>query len=204
MTKVEKIVLLINLLHHRQYITIEEIQRVCGISIRTAYRYLNSISEVNIPVQYDKTVGGYRVDCRDSFDINELGVSDSVLISVALQVLSQKLDDAYRENVEALRRKIFSKLPIPLEELWESFGARVEEGLKKESVSDLITSLLIHTSVLHCRKLRLILSDEKQDGNAIEIANPSLRFKQEWWLGDSMSDDHEAIPVSRVKKAVIL
>jgi len=204
MTKVEKIVLLINLLHHRQYITIEEIQRVCGISIRTAYRYLNSISEVNIPVQYDKTVGGYRVDCRDSFDINELGVSDSVLISVALQVLSQKLDDAYRENVEALRRKIFSKLPIPLEELWESFGARVEEGLKKESVSDLITSLLIHTSVLHCRKLRLILSDEKQDGNAIEIANPSLMFKREWWLGDSMSDDHEAIPVSRVKKAVIL
>jgi len=204
MTKVEKIVLLINLLHHRQYITIEEIQRVCGISIRTAYRYLNSISEVNIPVQYDKTVGGYRVDCRDSFDINELGVSDSVLISVALQVLSQKLDDAYRENVEALRRKIFSKLPIPLEELWESFGARVEEGLKKESVSDLITSLLIHTSVLHCRKLRLILSDEKQDGNAIEIANPSLRFKQEWWLGDSMSDDHEAIPVSKVRKAVIL
>ncbi len=204
MSKVEKIVLLINLLHHRQYIPLETIKKVCKISTRTVYRYLNTISSADIPVRYDDAVGGYYIDYRDSFGISDLRVSDAVLLSLALHMLLQRLDDRYLEDVEQLARKIFCRLTFPLEELWESFRTRIEQGFQSQTTSDLITSLLIQASVLHGGKLRLTLLDGETGNNAIEIANPSLRFKREWWLGDSMSDDHEAIPVSRVRKAVIL
>lgn len=204
MNKTEKLVLLINLLHHRKYTTFETIRKICGISARTVYRYINSISRANIPVQYDKTLRAYRVDSRDSFGIEDLKASDAVLLLVALHVLSQKLDNAYVEDVERLEKRILSKLTFPLEEVWESFGTRSEEAFQSENLSDLVTSLLVHTSVINNKKLALVLADADQRSRAIEIANPSLTFKQEWRLEDSLSGDKKAIPVSRIRKATIV
>ena len=201
MSKLDKIVLLINLLHHRRYITSETIRNICDVSERGVYRYINSISKANIPVHYDKTVGG---DRRDSFSIDDLRVSDAVLLSVALHMLSQKLDDIYTENIEHLRRRIFSRLALPFEELWDSFAARIEQGLESESVSDLVTSLLIHTSVINNKELRLVISDESPDSRVIEVKNPVLRFQGEWCVESSRHSDQGAIPVSRIRKAMIL
>jgi len=204
MSKLDKIVLLINLLHHRRYITSETIRNICDISERGVYRYINSISKANIPVHYNKTVGGYCLDRRDSFGIDDLRVSDAVLLSVALHMLSQKLDDIYTENIEHLRRRIFSRLALPFEELWDSFAARIEQGLESESVSDLVTSLLIHTSVINNKELRLVISDESPESRVIEVKNPVLRFQGEWCVESSRYSGQGAIPVSRIRKAMIL
>lgn len=203
MSKLDKIVLMINLLHHRRYITSETIRNICNISERSVYRYINSISKANIPVHYDKTVGGYCLDRRDSFGIDDLRVSDAVLFSVALYVLSQKLDDIYTEDVEQLRRKIFSKLPLPFEELWNSFTGRIEQGLDSESVSDLVTSLLIHTSVINNKELRLVISGENPESREIEVRNPVLRFQGEWCVESSRHPGQGTIPVSKIRKAMI-
>lgn len=204
MSKLDKIVLLINLLHHRRCITSETIRNICDISERSVYRYINSISKANIPVHYDKTIGGYCLDRRDSFGIDDLRVSDAVLLSVALHMLSQKLDDIYTENVEHLRRRIFSRLALPFEELWDSFAARIEQGVESDSVSDLVTFLLIHTSVINNKELRLVISDESPESRVIEVKNPVLRFQGEWCVESSRHSDQGAIPVSRIRKAMIL
>jgi len=204
MSKLEKIVYLINILHRRRCVTLEKIQEICKISQRTAFRYLNSISRANIPVYYDKALRGYRVDPRDSFSIEDLSASDAVLLLVALHVLLQKLDNVYVEEVRQLENKILSRLTFPLEEVWESFGIRSEEALKFENISDLVTSLLVHTSVINNRKLALVLADANQCTRAVEIANPSLTFKQEWRLKDSLSDNKEAIRISKIRKATVV
>jgi hypothetical protein len=204
MSKLDKIVLLINLLHHRRSITSETIQNICNISERSVYRYINSISKANIPVHYDKTVGGYCLDRRDSFGIDDLIVSDAVLLSVALHVLSQKLDDSYTESIEQLRRRIFTRLALPFEELWDSFAVRTEQGLESESISELVTSFLIHTSVMNNKELRLVLSDESPESRVIDVKNPVLRFQGEWCIESSRNSDQGAIPISRIRKAMIL
>ncbi len=126
------------------------------------------------------------------------------MLSVALHVLSQKLDDTYTEDVEHLRRKIFSRLALPFEELWDSFAARIELGLESENVSDLVTSLLIHTSVINSKELRLVISDENPESRVIEVKNPVLRFQGEWCVESSRHSDQGAIPISRIRKAMIL
>jgi hypothetical protein len=204
MTKLEKIVHLINILHHRRYVTLEKIQEICDISQRTAFRYLNSISRANIPIYYDKTIHGYRIDPRDSYGIEDLRPSDAVLLLVALHVLSQKLDSEYVEDVERLKRRVLSRLTFPLEEVWDSFGTHSEGVFQSENISSLVTSLLVHTSVINNKKLALVLADADQHTRGVEIVNPSLTFKQEWRLKDSLSDDQEAIPVSKIRKATIV
>ncbi len=204
MSKLEKIVHLINILHNRRCVTLEKIQEICGISERTAFRYLNSISRANIPIYYDKTLRGYRVDPRDSHSIEDLSVSEAVMLLMALHVLSQKLDGGYAKDVERLKKRVFSRLAFPLEEVWKSFSSHSREVFQSDNVTDLLTSLLIHASVVNKRKLALVLADADKNSRPIEIVNPSLTFKQEWRLKDSSSDDQEAIPVSKIRKATIV
>ncbi|MBK7143327.1 MAG: hypothetical protein IPH75_14730 [bacterium] len=44
---------------HRRAVSLKMIRETCGIPRRTAFRYLNAISEANIPIYFDRERGGY-------------------------------------------------------------------------------------------------------------------------------------------------
>jgi len=204
MSKLDKLITLINLLHHRRRVTLEEIQNVCGISERTAYRYIESISRANIPVYFDKSIGGYRVDHRDSFRIEDLKASDAIFLLVATYLLSQRLNTDYNDEIEQLKKRLFSRLNFPLEELWECFKARIEQDLQAETLSDSITSLLIHASVINNKGLRLALNEGNLIGSVVEITTPALRFKGKWCVEGSSDENEKAIPINNIKRAEIV
>ena len=58
MTKTERLMNLINLIKSREVVTVQDMSREFGISQRTVYRDLNTLSKMNIPVYYEN---GYRL-----------------------------------------------------------------------------------------------------------------------------------------------
>ena len=205
MSKVERIVWLINLLHHRRSITVREIQRQTGVSRRTAFRDLNTISEANIPVRFDETLRGYCLDRRDTFQVENLKTSDAILILVALLELADRVDESYQQDIQNLTRRIRSRLPADIDELWDWLLGRGQSHMDSaESTSPLLTSLLIDVAVLSRRGLRVVLSASDVRGQAVDLQSVQLMFDKEWRLHGSNGDSHHSIPVSQIRKVEVL
>jgi len=51
-SKVERIIKLLDLLGRRSEMTIREMSRACGVSTRTIYRYLNTLSSLDLPSRF--------------------------------------------------------------------------------------------------------------------------------------------------------
>ena len=204
MSKMAKMIRLINLLHHCQYVTLKDIEGMCEIGTRSAYRYINTLSEANIPVMFDKSVGGYRIDHLDSFSIQDLSTNDAVLILVALDTLAEKLGDAYVDEADNLIKKLLARLPLGTGEVWNSFRHEAGSSDHSRTIAEHIKSVLIHISISNNRKLKVLMAGDNTTDRAIEVVDPVLRFRQEWLLEGSSATGHETIPVSNIKKAIIV
>lgn len=203
MDKVTKILLLVNLLYHRKFVTLDEIMETCRISERTVYRYINTISGAHIPVLYDKELRGYHLISDGTFNIGKIRTDDTILIAVALRLISEKLNGFYRKEIEFLTHRLFSSQNFPIEDLWEAFDHKTRTEIESNDLSDLMTNLIIHTAILNNKRLQISLTDDKDSVQRVEIDQPSLSFKNEWQVSGRRPEGECAIPIASIKKASI-
>lgn len=203
MDKITKILLLTNLLYHRRYITLDEIRRTCNICDRTAYRYINTISDANIPVYYDRDLGGYRLLSDGSFSTGDLKTHEVIIIATALKLFSKKLNGLYCQEINNLMKRIFSSQNLPIEELWQAFEKQAEAAFDAEDLSSILNMLNIHAAVQYSRKLNISVTDSASDIKRVEIEEPYLCFKDEWQVSGKKLESQGAIPISIIKKATV-
>lgn len=108
MTKAERLLFIINLFRIRARVTLEELALECGVSKRTIYRDLLSLSSLEIPIYYDD---GYRLAADISLPALNFTEDEQELLGYSLRssplLRSSRLEDKIR-NIEL---KILSAIP---------------------------------------------------------------------------------------------
>ncbi len=103
MAKVERLMQLSNLIKKREAISVKEMSRACGVSQRTIYRYLNTLSKLGSPdYGFD---GGVLEDRRD--DIwSGLDASDLDMIDYILRHNPLTRFPFFMERLSKVRRRV--------------------------------------------------------------------------------------------------
>ena len=198
MTRLRRLLSIVNLLCHRRHVTIDAIVKICGVSRRTAFRYINAISEANIPVFYDRRVGAYSLSGRTSLPGVDITPSEAVVVVVALQALATRVNESYRVDVEEVITKVVSHQPYRLEDVLGAFAAEGCEYPPLQDYSDYLSAILIHAAVSRGRKLRLVAKGSGTGwASSVVINEPALRFSDTWGVIDKSVAD-EPRPVFRV------
>jgi len=204
MAKIDNILLLVNALHNRSCLTIAKIMDICGVSSRTAHRYIRVLSEANIPVYYDSAAGGYRLARHISFKMDLLTTNDVVLLCVALSYLKTRVNPQYQVSIETLARKLFSMRTEELEEIWgrvlEQFG---EKGAEAD-ISGILTSQIIYAAILLEKRLRLVESTGNNGGRFLELADPKICFNHGWSVVEDQPAKSEPILWENVLEASLV
>ncbi len=203
MDKMSKILLLINLLHHRRSVKPSEIKRVCGISSRSLYRYLNTISAGYFPVIFDRSLGGYRLLEKSGNSIDKLNLDEVVTISLALQSLSKTLNESYQKKIEAILGKLFSSQGMSIEEIWQVFREKIRTMDGEKDHSNILTELIIQTAIFLGKNLDIHLESENTEPIKITIDSPLLVFDNVWAISDRNTEIQPSIPMASVKSAHI-
>ncbi|MCX6826221.1 MAG: hypothetical protein NTV06_02970, partial [candidate division Zixibacteria bacterium] len=177
-----KILLLLNLLHHRRAITPEEIKRICRISARSVYRYLNTISAGHFPVVFDRNLRGYRLLEKSGVSVDKLKLDEVIIITTALEQISKIVNSSYRHRIESILAKIFSSQGGPLEEIWQASKERLENEDFGQDLSDSLTQNIIHAAIRFDKKLSVHTIDIDSETKGIEVDSPHLVFDQGWQL----------------------
>ncbi len=110
MTKAERLMYLISLMRNRRVMAVGEMSGLTGVSQRTIYRDMASLSRMNVPVYYDN---GYRLARDTGVPLMGLGDDDIELVSFCLRnnvltefpyfarrfrVIEQKLSEKLRKR----------------------------------------------------------------------------------------------------------
>lgn len=204
MGKLTKVLLLINLLNHRHHVTLETITKTLKIPDRTAYRYLNEISEANIPVYFDKELRAYRLTQRGGKGVDGLLVEEALLLVVALKALAGQLNSEYRNEIGKLVEKLMGHQVFPVEEILHTFEHQIESMSDVEDCSDLMSRILINAAIVCKRKVRLVTEDSDANLTHVDVENPSLWFNKNWQLVGSANSNSTRATISEIKKVSVL
>ncbi len=205
MGKLNRVLRLINLLTHRQQVTLETIKKACGIPERTAYRYLKDISEANFSVYFDRNSRAYRLDRYGSTArIHDFSIEESIIVIVALKRLVRSVNPDYQADLTALIKKIMVSQPLPLEEIVEAYEHQLDSLPDQKECSQLLSSMLISAAVSFGRRVRLTMDSGTCVDRDLSIENPALRFKKHWQLVNSTGADSEPADFPRIKKVSLV
>ena len=202
--KITAIIKIVNLLNSRQRLTLEDIKRECDLPARTVYRYLNSLSEANIPIYFDRGLGGYTLSNRRKNQIGATGVDEAIILTLALDMLSARLNNEYCSVVEDLAKRISSGQPISTTDLCRSVAHRNTRHIDARELSELITSLVIKAALTLDKGLELIESIPGEGKKRLVIQRPSLWFKDNWQVQDADEECMNSVWLSNIERARIL
>ena len=196
MNKALRIIQLINLLNTRSRVTMEGIKKACDIPERTAYRYLNTISEADIPVYFDRISGTYRLNSRYGMLIDDISFSEAILVLLALRCLRTVVNGHYQNNIDRLITKIVVRQEWEVESVLGPVADTLTDPLQGIDLSERLSSALVHAAVCCGREVRVTGLKEK-----VGITNPGLLFDGDWQLVERASN-HTATPLGRSFKKV--
>lgn len=203
MSKTFRIIQLINLLYTRRSVTMKTIKETCGIPERTAYRYLNTVSEANIPVYYDKNAQAYRLNTDAHMAIHDISFGESVITVIALKVLAALVGRPYQSDLEDLTTKLLVRQGAEVEAILGPLTRRLSSQLGGIDVSEHLSSALIHAAVCCGRKVRLTKSNGRGAIETVGISSPRLHFRDAWLLTDMEVDQMQSW-VADIERVVVL
>lgn len=198
MPKFDKLLLLLNLLQHRPYVTLETFMRECEIGPRTAYRYINSPSSAWFPVDYDKSVGGYRLVNKVNL-VSALAPDEAAIILFGVILLENPLSPESLHSAKRVRTKLEEKLPSRVQEVL----AAGQGILAKPTTPDVLRDYILMSIVNFARKNRLTLTvrrlSEDNETSLIQISKPTILFDKEWTICGQTSEYEAArVPLRSV------
>ncbi|MCX6835559.1 MAG: hypothetical protein NTW07_10590 [candidate division Zixibacteria bacterium] len=199
MNKAGRIIQLINLLNTRHRVTLKGIEKTCRIPERTAYRYLNTISEADVPVYFDEDEGAYRLSSRPGVLINDVTFGEAVLVLLSLKCLRTLVNDHYSEDLDRLITKAVVRQEWEVESVLGPAAEKLTDPLKGIDLSEELTSALIHAAICCGRKVRVTAL-----GKRVKIAKPGLLFNGDWQLVERASDDTTTLTRKAVQKVEVV
>ena len=185
---VKKIILLEKLLHNREFVTKKLASKLCGIKGRSFYRYINALSEINIPIYYDKSVHGYRLSNKHLNNINFYTINELVTILLGLNNLHNSVNKDIKTEIEQLSRKIISNSKFNIEDSIEPLNKINNKENHSDKNTDVLIFLLIDIAIKNNYTLKV--QYHKQDNSLITtIEQPLLEFNKNWWLKDRLQQN---------------
>jgi predicted DNA-binding transcriptional regulator YafY len=189
MSKFDNLLLILHLFSSRRSVSLEVIQRECGTSERTAYRYLQSLEAAGYPLWHEKESNGYRLMNKGGH-LAHLSPSELSAVYLGVDILESIMNPS---PLEVFRRTKLKLSSFITKEVQAELSAMTRSVANTEDSKQLREHLIISflkAAQLQNQKVRLHHSDGKDSISITELTDPRLQFESEWRLkarGDSAS-----------------
>ena len=200
MGNISKIIRLLKLFYTRKSVTIDEIINLCDINRRTAFRYLNEMSEANIPLYYDNNIMGYKIrDFGSKFNTN-MSLSEVALIVFSLKNVSSKIDHDYETDFEkALKELLITNINDKFD-IDKVLNIYENDQINSQETSVQLTNFLVNLAINYNRSLKIYVGNERP----IKIEEPILIFEKDWNITESKIEKQKLIRIKNIQKIQII
>lgn len=179
------------------------ISRTIGTTDRTAYRYLNELSEANIPLYHDRRAGGYRLTRTLDVALPVFSDNEMIVLTTVLMLSRRHLNSDYRSTLDAVVSKLSIRQRLPLERIVESHRETTSDEVVQPDYSAEITTAIFGFAVAENREMKVVTSDPKETQRTLSVRNPNMVFRQSWHLTGNGTSGHEDIDFRSIRGVTI-
>jgi predicted DNA-binding transcriptional regulator YafY len=194
---------LLSLLNRRPSVTLGDMLRLCDIPRRTAYRYLNELSQADVPVYYDRDIGAYRLVRHSSVKFESLSKQQLFLLTACTQLMVRHLGDGYASQLRVFFRHAAQNLSASAEELLAALGTTAGVADSIDYASEL-NLLLCQLAAIEQIPVTIFLSRVDEGvGEARKIERPAILFREGWRVKDLEQPDHGGVELAAISHVVL-
>ena len=158
MSKYDRMLYILNLLRSRKNLNAASLAKECGVTERSIYRDILSLSEANVPIYYEN---GYKLATDNFLPPLNFTFEEYTALRLALESTPLNLTGNYGEILKNIRAKVESNLPDAVREQ------------KKRAVK--ATSIAIDTSLQkQAEKYFGLIEEAVQETACLEITYDSI------------------------------
>jgi predicted DNA-binding transcriptional regulator YafY len=179
MGKLDRLLLILNLLRSRRNLTASDLAKECEVSERTIYRDIQVLSEARVPVYFDE---GYKLLTDAFLPPLNLTADEFLILYVGLNSSPVQSVHCFRKSAKQALAKFESMIPDEIKLDYENAKDRVKFQTDKTDAyqgAGLIFDLL-RQAIWPERKIKLLyvspLSSEE-----VELVPKSLLLKKGYW-----------------------
>lgn len=190
MANPDRLLSLLRLFSHRPVVTMDAIVHVCAIPTRTAYRYLNALSEANIPIYFDRKQRGYCLVNTPGSYLENFSVQEAALLISCLRLVQSHMNEVYRQEIDEVLAKLLTRQALALETTQGNLQPTAGK-FPSEDYSEALSLMLVQTAIQLKRPVQLSLKGsltEQDSASCLEFHGPKLQFHEQWLVA---SADHE-------------
>jgi predicted DNA-binding transcriptional regulator YafY len=107
MTKYDRLLHILNLLRSRRNLNAEKLAEECGVTERSIYRDIISLSEANVPIYYDN---GYRLASDNFLPPLNFDFEEYTCLRLALESSPLRQTGRYKDVLKRIRGKVDARL----------------------------------------------------------------------------------------------
>ncbi|MFH2057175.1 MAG: HTH domain-containing protein [bacterium] len=200
MPKVEHILTILELLYGRNYVTLPTIEDTCGVSKRTAFRYIGTLRDAGIPVCNDHSGQGYYLRTSETLK-SKLTKTEAALLYLGTILVERMLAGSSLKSVKSARVKLEAVVPSGFREAIKT-GRQLlgSHELGEEGRSSILIALLLLAEKTG-DSLDIVLRGKNGDQpQTCILSRPHLSFNRSWHIiGRTRGgDDEVSIPVDDI------
>lgn len=196
----QKIVLLINLFHNRNFVTTHDAKTICGINERSFYRYINALSEIDIPIVYDRELKGYRLTEKVFKRRVDFSPYEITLLTLSLLLFSKQTINSYEFDIQSLYKKIISLANFPLESVLDSTELTCSNFDEKKAMSYFINYTILEIASSNGFSIDIDYSNHRGK-TKMTISRPHIIFHEDWFVEDI--SERVKIPIKKIEHIAI-
>lgn len=171
------------------------------ISRRSAFRYINTISHVGVPIYYDRELGKYLLNEPGRGRWGVLTVSEKHLLTCVLAGAMSQLNTDYSRHLT----RIMDKIPVSGD--FRQISKRIMKTAfsdlsPKESLIDRFHGCQIAVAIESGFSISVGFFDGKEK-KVRRISKPSLLYDGVWILRDELAPHHEKIPCEWITSVLV-
>ena len=180
MSKVRSVIAILQLLGRRPFVTLGEMVAQCGVSERTAYRYIRTLQSAGMPITFDRTHKAYRLDRPEQAPTGMLRLDHAVLTSLALRMLGATLNDSQREILDEVWQQTFYAQSSLITDVADIIRHIATEVSGSSDLAYAANALVIQAAAVHAMPITIQYRDRADRSTSVAVRQPSLSFREGW------------------------
>ena len=203
MNKIDHILTILQLLYGRKYVRLSTIENTCGVSKRTAFRYIATIRDAGIPVCNDNHGQGYYLRTNETLK-NKLTKAEAALMYLGTILIERFFAGESLRSLKSARVKLEAVIPTGFRETIEA-GRHllVSKELGEEGRSSILIALLLLAEKANNTIEIVSKGEDERPEKSSMLRMPHLALDKFWYVADKAGDS-EAEPRIRIDDIIDL
>ncbi len=183
MPKIDKLLILLELLYNRDTVPMSTIVEKCRITERTGYRYINTLQDANFAVEYDADGGGYRLLGRTPITA-QFTDSELSMLYYGTLLLEHLAAESALDSIKSARVKLESRVSAEIQKVLSAgkealLNTSTPQGLREFVVLSMLLLATRNSEPVMIRHL-----DGNGDQLETEMCTPRIVYDRGWAVSD--------------------